>query len=222
MDRLTVSRLFDLEQTAVSSFLEKTVYPWESIPKIRDYILMLGATLDTREYEKMGEGIYISRNAKIDTGVKIEGTCIIGAGAQIRHGAYLRGNCIIGELCVVGNSCEIKNSILFNECQVPHFNYVGDSILGYRAHLGAGAKISNLKSDKSEVTISVKGEKILTGLKKLGAIVGDFAEIGCNAVLNPGTVIGKRTTVYPLSSVRGYVAENSIYKSENEIVKKRK
>lgn len=222
MDRLTVSRLLDINKTVTVNFLEKFVYPWEAIPKIRDYILMLGPILDTREYERVGECVYISRNAKIDSSVKIEGACIIGKSTELRHGAYLRGNCIIGDGCVVGNSCEIKNCILFNECQVPHFNYVGDSILGYKVHLGAGVKISNLKSDKSTVTILAINNKIDTGLKKLGAIVGDFAEIGCNAVLNPGTVIGKSTTVYPLSSVRGYVAENSIYKSENEIVKKRK
>lgn len=220
MDRLTVKRLFDLKNTIASSLMEKSVYPWEIVPKIRDYILLLGESLDVREYEKTGDCVYISRNAKIDSSAKIEGACIIGKGATLRKGAYLRGNCIIGDGCVIGNSSEIKNSILFNESQVPHFNYVGDSILGYKAHLGAGAKISNLKSDKTPVCITVNGEKIKTDLKKLGAILGDYTEIGCNTVLNPGTVIGKNTTVYPLSCVRGYVAENSIYKSENVIVGK--
>ena len=182
--------------------------------------MLLGESLDVREYEKMGEGVYISRSAKIDSSAKIEGACIIGKGAVLRKGAYVRGNCIIGDGCVIGNSSEIKNSILFNECQVPHFNYVGDSILGYKAHLGAGAKISNLKSDKTNVCITVNGEKLKTDLKKLGAILGDRVEIGCNAVLNPGTVIGRNTTVYPLSSVRGYVEENSIYKSEQNIIMK--
>ncbi len=220
MDRLTVKKLFNLENTLAKDLLEKCVYPWDIIPKIRDYILLIGNVLDVREYEKIGESVYISRKAKVDGSVGIEGACIIGAGAELRKGAYLRGNCIIGEGCVVGNSSEIKNSILFNRCQVPHFNYVGDSILGCGAHLGAGAKISNLKSDKSAVSITVGKEKINTGLKKLGAILGDGVEIGCNAVLNPGTVIGKNTVVYPLSCVRGYVKENVIYKNKNEIVRK--
>ena len=220
MDRLTTKKLFSLENTIASSLLNKTAYPWEAIPKIRDFILLIGDTLDVRNYEKMGECVYISKTAKIDSSAKIEGPCIICDNAEIRHGAYLRGNCIIGKSCVVGNSSEIKNSILFDNCQVPHFNYVGDSILGYRSHLGAGVKISNLKSDKTNVSIMLGKERLKTDLKKLGAIVGDYCEIGCNAVLNPGTVIGKNTTVYPLSSVRGYVNENCIYKSENNIVRK--
>ncbi len=221
MDRLTTKKLFSLENTIASSLLNKTIYPWEAIPKIRDYILLLGDALDVREYEKVGECVYISRCAKIDSSAKIEGPCIICAYAELRQGAFIRGNAIIGKSCVVGNSSEIKNSILFNNSQVPHFNYVGDSILGYGAHLGAGAKISNLKSDKTTVSITFNGEKLKTDLKKLGAILGDNVEIGCNAVLNPGTVIGKNTTVYPLSSVRGYVSENSIYKGNGEIVRKK-
>ena len=220
MDRLTVKRLFNLENTVAKSMLEKHIYPWEIIPKIRDCIFLLGEALDVREYEKVGECVYISRYAKIDNNAKIEGACIIGKGATLRKGAYLRGNCIIGDGCVIGNSSEIKNSILFNESQVPHFNYVGDSILGYKSHLGAGAKISNLKSDKTPVSITVNNEKIKTDLKKLGAILGDCVEVGCNAVLNPGTVVGRNTTIYPLSNVRGYVSENCIYKSANEIVGK--
>ena len=221
MDRLTTNKLLSLENTITGSFLSKITYPWEAIPKIRDFIFLLGDTLDVRKYEKVGECVYISKTAKIDSSAKIEGPCIICDNAEIRHGAYLRGNCIIGEGAVVGNSSEIKNSILFNRCQVPHFNYVGDSILGYRSHLGAGVKISNLKSDKTNVSIAFGKEKLKTDLKKLGAILGDYTEIGCNAVLNPGTVIGKSTTVYPLSSVRGYVSENSIYKGNGEIVKNR-
>ena len=220
MDKLTIKSLFDLENTIARPLLEKATFPWEIIPKIRDFILLLGDTLDVREYEKIEKSVYISKKARIDKGAKIEGPCIIGAYTEIRHGAYIRGNAIIGENCVIGNSSEIKNSILFNSAQVPHFNYVGDSILGFRAHLGAGVKISNLKSDKSNVAISYKGDKIKTDLKKLGAILGDNTEIGCNAVLNPGTVIGKGTTVYPVSCVRGYVDENSIYKSNDEIVKR--
>lgn len=220
MDRLTTKKLFSLENTIAGSLLNKTIYPWEAIPKIRDYILLLGEALDVREYERVGECVYISRSAKIDKSARIEGACIICKGATLRKGAYLRGNCIIGEGSVVGNSSEIKNSILFNYAQVPHFNYVGDSILGFKAHLGAGAKISNLKSDKSNVSIKFNNERLKTDLKKLGAILGDNVEIGCNAVLNPGTVIGKGTTVYPLSCVRGYVSESSIYKVNGEIVKK--
>lgn len=220
MERLITSKLLSCESTIVGSFLEKINYPWEIIPKIKEIILLLGGALDVREYEKVGESVYISKLARIDKNAKIEGPCIICANAEIRHGAYIRGNAIIGRGCVVGNSSEIKNSILFDYAQVPHFNYVGDSILGYRAHLGAGVKISNLKSDKSNVTINYGQGKIKTDLKKLGAIVGDNSEIGCNSVLNPGTIVGKNTTIYPLSSVRGYVNENSIYKSENEIVKK--
>ena len=220
MNRLTVENFFDYENTIAKPLFKKHVYPWEIIPKIRDCILLFGECLDVREYEKVGKSVYISRNATIDKTVKIEGACIIGKGAVLRKGAYLRGNCIIGEGCVIGNSSEIKNSILFNECQIPHFNYVGDSILGYKVHLGAGVKISNLKSDKSNVSIKILNEKIDTGLRKLGAMVGDFTEVGCNAVLNPGTIIGKNTTIYPLSNVRGYVDENSIYKSENNIIRK--
>lgn len=220
MDKLITKALFNLENTIAKSLLDKTNHPWEAIPKIRDYILFLDSSLDVREYKKMGESVYISKSSKIDKNVRIEGPCIICANAELRYGAYIRGSCIIGENCVIGNSSEIKNSILLNSCQVPHFNYVGDSILGYMVHLGAGVKISNLKSDKSNVTIDYKGGKIQTDLKKLGAIVGDNVEIGCNAVLNPGTVIGKNTTVYPLSSVRGYVDEDCIYKSKNEIVRK--
>lgn len=220
MDRLTTKKLLSLENTIASGLLDKIAYPWEAIPKIRDFILLLGDTLDVRYYEKIGECVYISKTAKIDSSAKIEGPCIICDNAEIRHGAYLRGSCIIGKGCVIGNSSEIKNSILFDNCQVPHFNYVGDSILGYRSHLGAGVKISNLKSDKTNVSIAFGEEKLKTDLKKLGAIVGDNVEVGCNAVLNPGTVIGKNTTVYPLSRVRGYVGENCIYKSENDIVRK--
>ncbi len=222
MDRLTVKSLFDIESTIAKPLFESYVYPWEIIPKIRDYIFLIGETLDTREYAKMGESVYISHSAKIDKDARIEGACIIGRNAVLRKGAYLRGNCIIGDGCTVGNSCEIKNSILFNESQVPHFNYVGDSILGYKSHIGAGVKISNLKSDKSNVLIRINNEIIKTDLKKMGAILGDYVEIGCNSVLNPGTVIGKNTTVYPLSSVRGYINESSIYKNENNIIKKSK
>lgn len=220
MDKLTVKSLFDIEKTIAKSLFEAYIYPWEIIPKIRDYIFLIGETLDTREYAKMGECVYISHSAKIDKDARIEGACIIGHNAVLRKGAYLRGNCIIGDGCTVGNSSEIKNSILFNESQVPHFNYVGDSILGYKAHIGAGVKISNLKSDKSNVSIRVDSEIIKTDLKKMGAILGDYVEIGCNSVLNPGTVIGKNTTVYPLSSIRGYINESSIYKNENNIIKK--
>ncbi len=217
---ITTAKLLDLEKTIAMPLLRATIYPWEAIPKIRDFILSVGEALDVREYEKRGESVYISRQARVDETVKINGPCIICRGAEIRQGAFIRGNAIIGESCVVGNSSEIKSSILFNECQVPHFNYAGDSILGYRSHLGAGAKISNLKSDKSNINIKYGNETIKTDLKKLGAIIGDYVEIGCNAVLNPGTIIGKNTTIYPLTNVRGYVSEDSIYKGANDIIKK--
>ena len=219
MEELSIKALFSLENSIAGALISSYIYPWEIIPKISDFIFALIKTLDENEYENVAQGVYISKSAKVDKSAKIQGSCIICKDAELRQGAYLRGNCIIGENCVIGNSSEIKNSILFNRAQVPHFNYVGDSILGYGAHLGAGAKVSNLKSDKTNVAIRVNNEKIDTGLKKLGAMLGDGVEIGCNAVLNPGTIIGKNTTIYPLSSVRGYISEGSIYKG-NEIVKK--
>lgn len=201
--------------------LERFYYPWEALTHIGEYILEKGDTLNKKEYEKIGENIWISKEAKVAKSAEIIGPCIIGKGAEIRHCAFIRGNGIVGEGAVVGNSTEIKNSILFSFAQVPHYNYVGDSILGYKAHMGAGSITSNIKSDKSNVSIRIKEGTIHTGLRKMGAIIGDLVEVGCGCVLNPGTVIGENTTVYPLNSVRGYVQENSIYKGKGDIVRKK-
>ena len=222
MKDATISELYDLTQTIAAKIFEGKTYPWEVLPLIKDFILELGETLDPAEYEKRGENIWIAKDASIAPTASINGPCIIGKGAEIRQCAFIRGNAIVGEGAVVGNSTELKNVILFNKVQVPHYNYVGDSILGYKAHMGAGSITSNLKSDKTVVFISVAGGKINTGRKKLGAIVGDRVEVGCNSVLNPGTVIGRDSTVYPLSMVRGFVPKSSIYKSQGEIVDKKR
>ena len=213
--------LFDLSHTLSAPLLEKTQYPWEALKDIRDFILALGSRLSPDEYEEKGCGIWIARNAQIAPTASISGPCIIGPETQVRHGAFIRGSALIGNGAVVGNSTEIKNAILFDGVQVPHFNYVGDSILGHKAHLGAGAITSNVKSDQSPVVIKHGEETIATGLKKLGAMIGDFTEVGCNSVLNPGTVLGKHVTVYPLSCVRGIVPEKHIVKGERGIFPKR-
>lgn len=215
-----VNDLFDLTQTVSARFLRRYKYPWEAIPDIKDIVLELGPKLNKEIYYERHPGIFIARSAKIYENCYIMPPCIIGERAVLRSCAFIRGGVIIGNDAVIGNSCELKNCIIFNEAQVPHFNYVGDSILGFRAHLGAGAITSNVKSDKTPVTITFPEGKIETGLKKLGALVGDEAEVGCNSVLNPGTILGRKSTVYPLSSVRGVVPENSIYKKQGEIVKR--
>ena len=212
--------LFDLSMTLASPILNPDDYPWVSLAKIHDFILAIGPTLSKDEYLSQADNVWISKSAKIHKNAEICGPAIIGPNTELRTGAYIRGNVIIGENCVIGNSCEIKNSIIFNNAQVPHFNYIGDSILGYKAHTGAGAITSNVKSDKTLVKVLCCGEVIETGLKKFGAMIGDCAEIGCNSVLNPGTIIGRNSNVYPLSSVRGYVPPNSIYKSKDDIVLK--
>ena len=202
-------------------YLARLTYPWEILPMISEIIKEIGAGLSSEEYDRVGEDIWISRSAKIAPTASISGPCIIGHEAEVRHCAFLRGSALVGAGAVVGNSTELKNCILFDGVQVPHYNYVGDSVLGYKSHLGAGAITSNVKSDKSEVVIRVGEEKIPTGRRKIGAMLGDFVEVGCGSVLNPGTVIGARTNLYPLSSVRGYVPENCIFKSRDRIVKKR-
>lgn len=206
------------EHSLAWPLLCKFNYPWESLGAIKSYILLLGATLPEEDYVRVGEDVWINRSAAVDERVGIHGPCIIGGGSELRQGAFLRGGVLVGEGCVVGNSTELKNCILFDGVQVPHFNYVGDSILGYRAHMGAGAITSNVKSDKSLVVLRYGGEALETGRKKVGAMLGDFVEIGCNSVLNPGTVIGSGTTVYPLSSVRGYVPRESVYKSAEQVL----
>ena len=199
--------------------LIKYEYPWQALAHISEFILEIGASLGD-EYEKRGENIWIYKDAKIAQSAYINGPCIIDKGAEIRHCAFIRGNAIVGKNAVVGNSTELKNCILFDNVQVPHYNYVGDSILGYKSHMGAGSITSNVKSDKTLVTINTGNGRIETGLKKLGAILGDYVEVGCSSVLNPGTIVGSHSCIYPLSSVRGYVSKNSIYKAKDDIVQK--
>ena len=213
--------LFDLSHSLAAPLLSRFEYPWQALPHIKDFILELGKTLPAEDYDNSKEGVWIAKTARIAPSAVVEAPCIIGKNTELRTGAFIRGSVIVGEGCVVGNSCELKNAILFDSVQVPHFNYVGDSILGYRSHTGAGAITSNVKSDKSPVTVKTDGGSIETGLKKMGAMLGDFVEIGCNSVLNPGTVIGRCTNVYPLSSVRGTVPPCSIFKSQTDIVPKR-
>ena len=218
--KLRVEDLLDLSKTIAGGIFEGLEYPWEALPKIKGFILQLGESLDESVYEKRGEDIWIARSAKIAPTAYINGPVIICTNAEVRHCAFIRGSAIVGEGAVIGNSTELKNCIIFDKAQVPHYNYVGDSILGYKAHLGAGSITSNLKSDKSLVTIPEGDNRMQTGLKKFGAIVGDNVEVGCNSVLNPGTVVGRNTNIYPLSMVRGVVEENSIYKKKGEVAEK--
>ena len=220
MEECKIENLYNLDETIAKELLETVTYPWEALPKIEEFIIELGKKLDTNIYEKKGENIWIAKSAKVASTAYINGPAIIGEDAEIRHCAFIRGKAIVGNGAVVGNSTELKNVILFNKVQVPHYNYVGDSILGYKAHMGAGSITSNVKSDKKLVIVKSKDEEIETGLKKFGAMLGDNVEIGCNSVLNPGTVIGRNTNIYPLSSVRGVIPQKSIYKNKNEIVEK--
>lgn len=217
---ITIHSLYNLNETIASAIFEGCTFPWEVLPKIGDFIAALGNTLSEDEYEKKGDCIWIAKSAQVFESAYINGPCIIGKEAQVRHCAFIRGNAIVGEGAVVGNSTELKNVILFNKVQVPHYNYVGDSILGYKAHMGAGSITSNVKSDKKLIVIKGADAPIETGLKKIGAFLGDEVEIGCGSVLNPGTIIGKQSNIYPLSSVRGFVQAGSIYKKQGEIVKK--
>lgn len=221
LEKLTVKALFrEPERSIAYPLLRKFEYPWQALSSISSYILELGATLSDEEYERLDEDVWVSKSAKLAKTAYIGGPAIICEGAEVRHCAFIRGSAIVGRGAVVGNSTELKNCILFDGVQVPHYNYIGDSIIGYKSHTGAGAITSNVKSDKSLVSVNIDGERVETGLKKLGAILGDFVEVGCGSVLNPGTVIGRGTNIYPLSSVRGYVAENSIYKKQGEVAKK--
>lgn len=220
MEQLKNTNLFTFSETIAADIFDGTTYPWEVLPKIGEFILTLGATLSEEEYEKKGDNVWIAKSATVAPTAFINGPAIIGKNAEVRHCAFIRGNAIVGEGAVVGNSTELKNVLLFNKVQVPHYNYVGDSILGFKAHMGAGSITSNVKSDKTLVTTLCNNEKIETNLKKMGAILGDNVEVGCNSVLNPGTIIGKESNVYPLSMVRGYVNEKSIYKNKNEVVEK--
>ncbi|MBO5412341.1 MAG: UDP-N-acetylglucosamine pyrophosphorylase [Clostridia bacterium] len=216
----TIKELFDLAHTKAKEYLSAFTYPWEALPGIKAFIRETGKRLGA-EYEEIAPEVWVHRSASIAKTACLESPCIIGAGTQVRTGAFIRGSVLIGENCVVGNSTELKNAILFDGVQVPHYNYVGDSILGYKAHFGAGAITSNVKSDKLPVIVRDGEQEIQTGLKKVGAFVGDFVEIGCNSVLNPGTVIGKESNVYPLSCVRGTVLAKCIYKTKGEIVAKK-
>ena len=220
MEECRIENLYNLEQTIAKDIFEGVTYPWEVLPKIEEFIISLGKTLDKNEYEEKGENIWIAKSAKVAPTAYIAGPAIIGKNAEIRHCAFIRGKAIVGEGAVVGNSTELKNVILFNKVQVPHYNYVGDSILGYKSHMGAGSITSNVKSDKKLVIVKNDKEQIETGLKKFGAMLGDEVEVGCGSVLNPGTVVGKHTNIYPLSSIRGVVPEHSIYKNQKEIVEK--
>lgn len=220
MEELRAENLFDYNQTIAKPLFEEIVYPWEALPKIKEFILKIGKTLSPEKFDKIGKDIWIAKTAKVAPSASLTGPLIICNNAEVRHCAFIRGSAIVGENAVVGNSTELKNSILFNNVQVPHYNYVGDSILGYKAHTGAGTITSNLKSDKSLVTVNFNGRRIETGVKKFGAMIGDNVEVGCNSVLNPGTVIGRGTNVYPLSMVRGYIPSNSIYKKQGEIAEK--
>ena len=221
MEALTVKELYTLDQTIARGIFEGVTYPWEVLPKISAFIVELGNTLSGDEYEKRGENVWIARSAKVAPTAYINGPAIIGKDAEVRHCAFIRGNAIVGEGAVVGNSTELKNVILFNKVQVPHYNYVGDSILGYKSHMGAGSITSNVKSDKKLVVVKAPEGNIETGMKKFGAMLGDEVEIGCGSVLNPGTVVGSHSNIYPLSSVRGFVPGNSIYKKQGEVVEKR-
>ena len=218
--QVTIKELYDLTETAAKPLLESVTYPWEALPKIKDFIIELGNSLDPEEYEKRGENIWIHKSATEFDSAYNAGPCIIGKDTEVRQCAFIRGSALVGDNCVVGNSTELKNVIIFNNVQVPHYNYVGDSILGFHSHMGAGSITSNVKSDKTLVHVKGGDFDIATGMKKFGAMLGDYVEVGCNSVLNPGTVIGAHSNIYPLSRVRGYVPSNSIYKDRNDIVTK--
>lgn len=220
-EKMLSKNLFDFSKTIAKPLFEQCEYPWEVLPKIKDFIIELGKTLDPEIYEQRGENIWVAKSANIFPSAYLGGPLIICEDAEVRHCAFIRGSAIVGKGAVVGNSTELKNSILFDGVQVPHYNYIGDSVLGYKSHTGAGTITSNLKSDKSLVTVKFGEEAVETGVKKFGAMLGDNVEVGCNSVLNPGSVVGRGTNIYPLSFVRGYVAENSIYKRLGEVVEKR-
>lgn len=221
MKGITVKELFGDNGGLASALLGDVTYPFEALGKIGDYIKKIGPALDTAVYEQKGENIWIARSAKVAPSASITGPCIIGERTEVRHCAFIRGNALVGDDCVVGNSTELKNVVLIGTVQVPHYNYVGDSILGFHSHMGAGSITSNVKSDKTLVVIKSGDEELPTGLKKMGAILGNYVEVGCGSVLNPGTVIGKNTNIYPLSMVRGVIPENSIYIKSGEIAQKR-
>ena len=216
---VTIQELYDLEHTLAKSYLAGFTYPWEALKGIKDFILQLGSGLG-EDYVQVSPQVWVHRTATVAPTAFLGSPCIIGAGTEVRHCAFVRGSALVGENCVVGNSVELKNVILFDSVQVPHYNYVGDSILGYKSHMGAGSLTSNVKSDKTLVVVKSETEQVPTGLKKFGAMLGDFVEVGCNSVLNPGTVIGRHTNIYPTSCVRGVVPANSIWKTGGVIAPK--
>ena len=220
MEQFTIKALYTLEETIAADLFDGAVYPWELLPKISAFLVELGGKLPKDRYTEVKEHVWVANNATVAPRAFINGPAIIDEEAEIRHCAFIRGNAIVGKGAVVGNSTELKNVILFNKVQVPHYNYVGDSILGFRAHMGAGSITSNVKSDKTLVVVKNGNEKIETGLKKFGAMLGDHVEVGCNSVLNPGTVIGPNSSIYPTSCVRGCIPAGSIYKKQGEIAKK--
>ena len=220
MQACRIDRLYDLKETIAAAVFEGAEYPWEVLPKIKEFIIELGNSLPQDRYEKRGENIWIAKSAKVAPTACLNGPLIIDEEAEVRHCAFVRGSAIVGKGAVVGNSTELKNVILFNKVQVPHYNYVGDSILGYKSHMGAGSITSNVKSDKKLVVVKTPWGNIETGMKKFGAMLGDNVEVGCGSILNPGTVVGRESNIYPLSSVRGVVPEKSIYKRQGEVVEK--
>lgn len=217
----TIKDLYDLDHTLAKEYLEQYTYPWEALKGIKDLIISIGEKLDKDEYDEVSEHVWVHKTAKVFPSAYLGAPCIIGPETEVRHCAFIRSSALVGANCVVGNSCELKNVILFDHVQTPHYNYVGDSILGYYSHMGAGSITSNVKSDKQLVVVHDAGENIETGLKKFGAMLGDYVEVGCNSVLNPGTVIGRNSRVYPTSCVRGVVPERSIFKNSGEIAKQK-
>lgn len=221
MNNVKITDLYDLKHTIARDYLEKFTYPWEALKGISDLIINIGKTLSPDEYDNPSENVWIHKTAKVFPSAYLGAQCIIGANTEVRHCAFIRGSALVGENCVVGNSVELKNVIIFDNVQTPHYNYVGDSILGYRSHMGAGSITSNVKSDKTNVVIKSADEELETGIKKIGAMLGDCVEVGCNSVLNPGTVIGRNSNIYPTSCVRGVVPENSIWKTGGVVVSKK-
>ena len=221
MKQYSISNLYTLTETIAFELFEGKKYPWEVLPEISKFIIKLGERLDSEKFDKVGDNIWIAKSAKVAPTACVNGPCIIDENAEVRHCAFIRGNAIVGKGAVVGNSTELKNVVLFNKVQVPHYNYVGDSVLGFKSHMGAGSITSNVKSDKTLVVVKAKEGQIETGLKKMGAMLGDNVEVGCNSVLNPGTVIGRNSNVYPTSCVRGCIPANHIFKNKDEVIIKK-
>lgn len=221
MNNVKITELYDLTHTIAADYLKQFTYPWEALKGIGELIISLGNQLNPDEYDNPAENVWIHKTAKVFPSAYIGAPCIIGANTEVRHCAFIRGSALIGENCVVGNSVELKNVIIFDNVQTPHYNYVGDSILGYKSHMGAGSITSNVKSDKTNVVIKSNGETIETGIKKIGAMLGDYVEVGCNSVLNPGTVVGRNSNIYPTSCVRGVVPADSIWKTGGVVVSKK-